>query len=202
MTQVFSISTYVNYFRLMAASHSSIQHNIAAESPDFADKSQCRFTMFSHDEVVGGLRSRIGDGVNVFLHPYFTKPSSNGAGDYRTRHTAAFIIAQKVNHNDVAALTAALNNTEFIMYTFIMQLVRDANEFGATCRLKNPFSGCEFNDMKLEPVFNLWDGRAGWYVEFEFVLKQNKFYMNPALYNESTTWLPVGTAPNDYPLTP
>lgn len=198
LSQVFSINTYVNYFRLMAASHTSIGHELGSEGPD-ADKSKSRFAIFSHDEVLTGLRSRIGDGVVLFLHPYFIKPKSNGAGDYRGVYSGAFIIAKKANKSDIADWLPALNECEFIAYGIAGQLVNDSNEFGATCKMQNPFSGCLWDDMKFEPVMNLWDGRFGWYVEFEFTLKQAKFLMNPALYNENTTWQPVGTPPNTYP---
>jgi len=197
--QVFSINKYVNYFRLLAASHWLVQHDIASELPD-APKGGCKFAIFEEDEVVSGLRSTISDEVVVFLHPYFTNPQHNGAGDYRTNHNAAFIISEKPATGGINDKVASLNKCESIAYNFIVQILHDANQSGATCPASNPFTGVDLNDFKLEPLLNIFDGRVGWYIQFKFQLKQSKYNLNPAIYNEPTTWLAVGD-PQEYPNT-
>lgn len=198
--QVYSIDKYVNYFRYLAASCVYIQHDIASESLDATEKGKRRFAIFEEDEVVEGLRSGIGDGVVLLLHPYFTKPSSNGAGDYRTNHDAAFIIADKPANDNINTKVESLRKTEGIAYILINQIVNDANEGGATCPASNPFTGITYNDFKLEPLMNIFEGRVGWYVQFKFQLKQSKYYFNPNIHNEGSTWLPVGD-PQVYPNT-
>jgi hypothetical protein len=200
LPQIYSIDKYVNYFRYLAASCVHIAHDIASESLDAPDKSRRRFAIFEEDEVVGGLRSSIGDGVVLLLHPYFTKPQSNGAGDYRTNHDAAFIIADKPANDNINTKVASLRKTEEIAYLLLNQIVNDANEGGPTCPASSPFTGIDYNDFKLEPLMNIFEGRVGWYVQFTFQLKQSKYYFNPAIHNEPTTWLTVGD-PQVYPNT-
>lgn len=198
-TPAFNFSRYVNYFRLLAASHSGIAHDLASELPD-ADKNTRHFALFTSDEVVSGLRSTIGDGIVLLLHPYFPKPGTNDAGFYYTDITCSFLLVKKVDHKDVQALTTTLNQTEEVLFTLLGQIIHDSKEYGTSCPIPKAFDGVSWNDVdKIEPLMHIFDGRAGWYCEFTYRVKQSKWLMNPALHNEPTTWLAVGD-PQQYPL--
>jgi hypothetical protein len=180
---------YTNYFRQLAKKHYLIRHNPLAEDKSYVNKSECRFAMFHHDEVVSGLRTAIGDGPIVFVHPYYATPYSNDAGDFRGKYTGAFIIAKKSDPANINNIISNYDLTELIAWHFIAQIGFDANETDKPeCDIPSLFfSGVDFNRMKLEPVHNLWNGMYGWYVEFQFDIRK-KF--GPQIHNESTVWLP------------
>jgi hypothetical protein len=199
--KITTVTQYINYFRMLAASHWLIQHDIASESMDAPEKSKCRFAIFEEDEVVAGLRSGIGAGPVLFLHPYFPKPSTNNAGDHRFNCKGAFIIAEKPANKNMSSKITTLGKMEQIATQIIMQLVFDANEGGATCPATYCLAGLTLNDFEpMEPLLNIFEGRVGYYVQFSFQLKQTKTLLNPSIYNEPTTWLAVGD-PQVYPNT-
>lgn len=196
-----TIYHYVDYFRFIAASHVGINHVIASEGPD-GNKSERKFAVFTSDEVVGGLRSTIGDGVVLLLHPYYSKPASNGAGHYYMENTGAFLLVEKCNHDNSSEVTLSLFRTEEIVYNILNQIIHDTGEYGFKCPVPKPFTGMDWNDvLKIEPVLNVFEGRAGWYVEFKYRMNQNKGLMNPDLHNDTALWQPIEYGAITYPNT-
>lgn len=190
------IIQYVNYFRNIAVKHKKINHQIGAETNSYFTKDNRHFAIFEHDEVINGLRSTIADGIVLFLHLYDGKGYENQADDYRVRNTGAFIIAEKapihyqtrgnVAYNPGFDLPEVLHSYELcesIMWDIINRMIIDSR---SPCHF---FNYLELSDFTIEPVSNLWDGRYGWYVQFQFTSKRNE-YISETLATDPTIWTP------------
>lgn len=161
-----NIASYVSYFRNLAAMHYQILHDPQQEESNSIVKATRKFVIFDNDEVATGLRSQIGSGIVLFLEVYTFQGKDNEAGDYRANHQARFIIARKVKPQSWTDLLVAYNTTEKIVWDFVNKIIVDSNFTGPSCG--TPFKNLTLNNFSAEPVSNLWDGRAGWVVDFTY----------------------------------
>lgn len=185
-----TVLTYVSYFRALAQNHYKILHNPAHETFDATVKGQSHFAVFDNDEVVTGLRSRISNGVVLFLEVFTFRGYDNQAGDYRGIYNARFIIAEKVAQGDNAGMINAYNNCEQIVWELINRIIYDSNNAGSACG--KPFKNLTLDQFSVEPVTNLWDGRTGWVVDFTFQQSRNT-EMDTALATDEDIWVNYAT---------
>ena len=161
-----TLKDYTEYFRQLAVSHYLIQHQVAAESADATDKGNCKFAMFDTDEVVTGLRSAIGDGYVLFVEAYTFRGKDNDMGDYRSRHQGSFLLAKKTKKFSIADKVDNMAACEGIVLDIMNKIVYDSTNGGTSCGC--PFQHVSLNDFSCEPVMEIWDGRSGWVVNFNF----------------------------------
>ncbi len=165
-----SLQEYIDYFRRIAVKHKRILHDPASELQD-QPKGLKRFITFSHDEVITGLRSKIDNGIVLFLSLYDFSGEDNNADYYKSTHQASFILAGVAKSTDFAAQESVYVLTEEIVWNIISLLITES-------KLENncfaPFHRLKLSDFRAKPVGPLWDGRYGWYVEFTFRHKRNK----------------------------
>lgn len=183
------IQDYINYFRDIAIQHGQIGHNILSEYKNYTKDEDCHFAIFSTEEVVAGLRSNISTGNVLFLHPYFASGKENESGtEFGSMQESSFMILQKADYDDNNALTSALAETEKIAWDVIRRIYNDANGAGPNCA-NNFFYRLNLNRFSLEPVQNLFEGRHGWYVKFQFELKRSDFfYEEVSTANGNNPW--------------
>lgn len=161
-----TVTTYINYFKALAQSHYMLLHDDDNANATAATKAKSKFVLFDNDEVVTGLRSLIGPGIILFLEIFTFRGRENGEGDYRAIHQGRFIIARKTIAQNNADLVAAYTETETVVWDFINRILYDSKHGAPACGA--PFKNITLNDFSVEPVINLWDGRAGWVVDFTY----------------------------------
>lgn len=182
-----TIKTYIEYFRQLAVSHHLIQHVVAAESQASTTKGECRFAVFEYDEVVTKLRSAIGDGYILFVEGYTFRGKDNEAGDYRSRHQGTFLICKKTQQMNAAQKEDNMALCEEIVFDIITKIIYDSTDDGTACGC--PFKNITGNDFSAEPVLNIFEGRSGWVVNFNF--EQDRISdMDPARATNAAIWLP------------
>ena len=156
----------MNYFRDLAMSHKDIQHT----PPDAAGDNEigeCRFARWSTDEVVAGLRTRIGDRA-LLLEMYETDLKSDSSYDIKQLLKGAFSIVKATEKNNYDQEEAAYCFTEKIVYEILQQIW--ANHYGESVnRCSTPFKKFVFDRVNIIPIGPLYqDNYFGWRVEFEF----------------------------------
>jgi len=179
---------YVNYFRQLAVSHYLILHDSSQEGPNATQKGKCRFVLFDNDEVVTGLRSVVPDGIVFYLEMFTGRGVDNLAGDYRGQYQGRFLIAKKVKAMSITELQQAYAECEGVMWDIIGRMLYDNAYAGPDCEL--PFRNLTLNDFTWEPVSNLWDGRAGWVVDFNYQQSREDEITNAVVNGElnPTVW--------------
>jgi hypothetical protein len=183
-----SVNDYTVYFGNLAKRHHLLLHNGNQSGSNATVKAKSKFVLFDNDEVVTGLRSLIGSGIILFLEIFTFRGSDNMAGDYRSKHQGRFIIARKVLPMNNADLISAYAECEAIVWDFINKIIHDSNLSGDACN--TPFKNISLNDFSCEPVSNLWDGRAGWVVDFTY--QQNRMdEIDEELANDEAIWTVV-----------
>jgi hypothetical protein len=182
MIHLYNTDSYKKYFEYLATNHQSILHQASSSNIPINDqpKGASRFFAFNREDLLTGFRSQLPHGVCLYLQNYKWKGYDNGAFDYRSIHTGGFIIATNVNMvhgNDTAN---ALSETESIVWDIINRLCadsllhRDASKVLPPGICPSPFYALSLADFDVEPIGPIWDGRHGWWVEFNFSVKRHR----------------------------
>lgn len=165
-----NIAGYIDYFRKMAVYHPDIAHDINSEIAD-SDPAKKKFTRWNVEEVVTGLRSKLGWPA-LLLEAYETSSSAASVYDVRFRPRGAFTVLDKVKIGDF--------NDEERAYTLCEKIVRDIlkkiwdHHYGKDVdRCATPFKEFRFEGLMITAVGPLFDNQFGYRVEFDFEFRDS-----------------------------
>lgn len=164
-----SVNSYKAYFHDKAVRHRSLRHNPACDGPSGPIGGK-RFTLFTQEDVVAGLRSSIPDSPVLHLHLYDLKLQDNEAYDHRGHYTAGFMITQKAGVNDTNAQATAYAACEQIAEDIIASLMYDERTLGL-CSF--PLGIIDWNSLDLSFLGPLWDSRYGCFVTFRYQTRRD-----------------------------
>ncbi len=165
-----NITTYINYFRNLAASNAAINHDPASETNDSAPGKK-KFARWSAEEVITGLRTKLGWPA-LLIELYDTDLTAATVYDIKQRPKGAFTVLQHAGLNVFAEEEAAYDLCEEIVYDLLKQIWQ--HHHGASAEgCATPFKKFDFNAINIVPVGPLFDGcKIGYRVEFDFELHQ------------------------------
>lgn len=168
-----TFADYIETFRRYAIYHKDIRHNPASEDPDYSVNDDCHFATFSTDEVITKLRTTISDGVTLLVHPYSTQGGQNEPGTtFKSIHEAAFIIVKKADAFNFAEQNTAIDLCETITWDIIRRIHQESNGEGQSCSFMNMINLISFSS---DAIYNIFDGRYGWYTKFTFTIRRTHF---------------------------
>lgn len=163
-----NVTTYINYFKNHAVKHSEIQHDILTEDGG-GDPDRKRFTVFGNNEVVSGLRNQI---VFPALCLELYDNNLEGQDYYNIRHKprGAFMVLNRFELQNFADEQRAYDNAEKIMYDILQKTWQDHYGKGKD-QCTTPFLSFDFTRIEITPTGLLFTNCVGWYVQFNFQLK-------------------------------
>lgn len=160
-----NMTAYVDYFRQLAIAHTLINHNPASETGD-APPGERHFTRWNYDEVIGGLRTKVGYPCLLLQH-YETVTNSESKMEVRLRPKGAFTIITSVKQGDIPGEVEAYALTEGIVYDLLKKMWQD--HYGANIDIcDTPFRRIDFNNINITPTGKLFQNEMGYHVEFDF----------------------------------
>lgn len=174
-----NLSTYINYFRLLATAHKDIQHNPASETGDAAIETK-KFSCWNAEEVVrGDLRTRMSFApAALLLEIYETDLQAQQAYDIKQKPKGAFTVLCKAFDKTSAEEERALALSETIVYQVLQQIWKDHHgEPSAPCN--TPFRRFWFDRLNIAAVGPLYDNCFGFRCEFEFEFQQTLNIITP-----------------------
>lgn len=170
-----NVEFYTDYFRQLAVRHKDLKHNPAAETGD-ADVSEKRFTKWSVEEVVTGLRGSMGFPA-LMLELYDEKGTSEMMYSVAQHTRGAFTILAQSVIGDFNSEIAAYAIAERIMFDMLKQIWQDHYADEDAC--DTPFKSFSFNYEKT-PVGPLFEGnKFGYRVEFDFQFHNHINFTTP-----------------------
>lgn len=162
------VGSYTSYFQQIAVNNPHLQHNPAGETGD-APVESMHFTRWSAEEVVTGLRSKIGFPA-LLLELYENKTSSEMQLDVRNNYTGAFSIVASAKRGNFVDEINAYGLAEQVMYEVLNTIWND--HYGTDAeRCDTPFEIFDFNSLNIVPVGPLFDNEFGYRCEFSFQMK-------------------------------
>lgn len=155
------IEGYIDYFRQMAVQHKDIRHNPASEDGSVGPGEK-RFSTWGIDQVVTGLRTKMGDPV-LLLENYEIVTGGQSLHDVKASYSGAFTIIGRAKINNYADEVAQFAKCERIYRDILKKMWQDVygpdHEFCTT-----PFSGIHFHSLSIVSVGPLFDNSFGWRV--------------------------------------
>ncbi len=129
-----------------------------------------KFTRWSADEVISGLRTKIGFPA-LLIELYEVELASLNVFDIKQKTKGAFTVIEHAKPNDFNDEQLAFEVTEAIVYDILKKMWQD--HYGpAHDRCTTPFRRVDFNSMNIVPVGPLFQNEFGYRVEFDFELQQ------------------------------
>lgn len=160
-----TVPGYINYFRTIAVVDPDLNHDPQSENND-SEPGAKRFTRWSSDEAVMGLRNKIG-WPGLLLEMYQVTTKADVPYDVKGFYTGAFTILQHATPGDVESETEAFEYAEQIYTNVLKQIYQD--HYGVNKnRCSTPFTDFYFNNLDIIPVGPLFENEFGWRVEFQF----------------------------------
>lgn len=164
MSQV-SVKSYINYFRTLAVIDEDIQHNPLSEDDD-SGVYEKKFTRWSADEVVSGLRNAVGWPA-CLLEMFEITTRAEVPYDVKGIYQGAFTILDHATPDNTKEEVDALDRTERIYKNFLKMIYQD--HYGKNKdRCTTPFAEFYFNNLVITPVGPLFQNEFGFRVEFTF----------------------------------
>jgi hypothetical protein len=165
-----NVGGYTEYFRRLAIAHKDIGHDRDSETND-SKAGKKKFARWSSDEVVTGLRSKVGFPA-LLIELYEVNTKSEMVYHIQEKPMAAFTILEHAKLHDYADEERAFELTEKIAADILKQIWQD--HYGPTAnRCETPFKDVDFNGIQMTPVGPLFDNEFGWRVEFGFTFKDS-----------------------------
>lgn len=161
--------TYTDYFRRLAVYHPDIAHDVNTEVQDNEVGIQ-KFTKWNAEEVVTGLRTKLGFPA-LLLEMYEVQSAASNVYDVRFRPKGAFTILDHVKSKDFIDEERAIQATEKIV-TDILTKIWEHHYKPDVDRCNTPFKDFNFNTLQITPVGPLFSNEFGWRVEFDFEFRQ------------------------------
>ena len=159
-----NVSAYINYFRQLAVKHSLLQHDPQTETGK-GDVKRKRFAIFGNNEVIDGLRNKVGFPA-LIAELYDNTSSAETHYDIRQKPKGAFMVIDHAKLNDFADEERAYAVSESIMYDILKKIWQD--HYGPTAeQCSRPFKSFQWN-LEITPTGKLFDNEYGWYVQFNF----------------------------------
>jgi hypothetical protein len=159
-----NLLAFVEYFRTLAVSHHLLKHDPTSETEDSAI-SKKHFTRVSMEEVVTGLRSKVGFPA-LLLEKYENDISQETVYDLRQNPKAAFMILDTANLNSSNDQEEAQARCEEIAYDMLQKIWQDHYGKGVN-RCETPFKDI-LQTVNMTFVGPLFDSQFGIRVEFDF----------------------------------
>jgi len=157
--------SYISYFRKIAISNPEIAHDPESETAD-SDPQKKKFTRWSADEAINGLRNKIGFPA-LLLEMYEVQSRAEVPYDVKGFYTGAFTIVAHATNGDVSTEEEAFKTTERIYQNILKQIFQD--HYGKNKdRCSTPFAEFSFSNMNIVPVGPLFENEFGWRIEFQF----------------------------------
>lgn len=175
-----NVSGYISYFRNLAINHSLLLHNPDGESAD-AEPGSIHFTKISVDEVLTGLRSKVGFPL-LALELYEVTTDSEVQYDIRQRTRGAFMVIDHPAKDNFTAEQACYENSEQILTDILKQIWQDHYGEGVN-RCETPFREFSFHNLQIIPVGPIFDKEFGYRVEFEFEFHSTINFTDPPAPN-------------------
>lgn len=165
-----NVTTYINYFRRLAVTHRSLQHDPASETESTLFGVQ-RFTKISAEQVLKGLRSKIGFPC-LTLELYETDTDSAIVYDVKQKSRGAFMVLDHPASDSHADQEKCYRNAERIIYQLLKKIWQD--HYGQSVDGCNaPFREFDFDKISITPVGPVFNNEHGWRVEFDFEFQNN-----------------------------
>lgn len=159
------IQGYIDYFRQLAVTHKDIQHNIASETGD-ASPGEKRFSTWGIDQVVTGLRTKMGDPL-LLLENYEIHTSGQNMHDVKAAYSGAFTVIGRAKVNNYADEVFQFAKCERIYKDILQKIWQEM--YGADAEFcSTPFYSFQFHTLSIIPVGPLFDNSFGWRIEFSF----------------------------------
>lgn len=165
-----NVNNYINYFRQLAVTHKDILHDPSSETGD-SGIGEKRFAKWSAEEIVSGLRTKIGNRA-LMIEIYETDLQASNVYDIKQLPRGAFTFFKATKEKDVNDQYDALEWTEKIMYDLMKQIWQD--HYGQDKdRCSTPFKKFVFDKSSIVAVGPLFKNNyCGWRIEFEFEFQQ------------------------------
>ena len=159
-----NIGKYIDYFRQLAIKHKNIQHDPTTETGD-GDIEKKRFTTWSNEEVLSGLRTKISFPA-LLIELYENNLSSETVYDIRQRPKGSFTVLEHAATQDLSDQERAYTLAETIVYDLLKQIWQDT--YGKDVdRCQTVFKQFRYN-INITPTGKLFQNEYGFYVEFDF----------------------------------
>ncbi|HRN80169.1 MAG TPA: hypothetical protein PKY29_04375 [Ferruginibacter sp.] len=172
-----SQKAYFNYFRGIAQTHSKLLHNPASETGDAPMHSK-RFTRFSPDEVITGLRSKLSFPA-LLVEPYEKIYAAANMYDIKSNCRGAFMVLASARQGNYKDEEDAYDEAEEIVEDILQKIWADHyGENAPEC--STPFSRVQFANMQMIPVGPLFNNEFGWRIEFDFNTNEKIISTPPA----------------------
>ncbi len=185
-----TVTDYSNYFRTLAVVDEDLQHNPDAEDGT-ADAMEKRFTRWTADEAVTGLRNRVGWPA-LLLEGYEIVSRAQVPYDVKGFYTGAFTILAHATPNDFNSELEAFATAERIYQNILKMIFQD--HYGKNKdRCTTPFAEFSFDNLQIIPVGPLFENEFGWRVEFKFKPKYLLQITEPPSYGTIEEVLPPGS---------
>ena len=140
-------------------------HNPDGENAD-ADPGSIHFTKISVDEVLTGLRSKVGFPL-LALELYEVATDSEVQYDIRQRTRGAFMVIDHPAADTFTAEQACYEISERILTDILKKIWQD--HYGVDVdRCLTPFREFGFNNLQIMPIGPVFDKEFGYRVEFDF----------------------------------
>jgi len=160
-----NVNAYTNYFRGLAIYHKDIQHNPASETGGAAPGAK-KFTRWGIDEVVTGLRTKMGWPA-LLLELYEVQTTGENQYDIKGNYNGAFTVLDRADVNNYTSEMTAFQKTESIYRDLLKKIWQD--HFGPDAEFcTRVFSFFAFEKLIITPVGPLFDNQFGWRIEFSF----------------------------------
>lgn len=159
-----NVSKYIDYFRQLAVKHKDLQHDTATETAD-GDIEKKRFAIWSNEEVISGLRTKISFPA-LLIEIYENNLSSETVYDVRQRPKGTFTVLEHAETNELAAIEPAYKKAETIVYDLLKRIWQDTYAPDVD-RCQTVFKQFRYN-INITPTGKLFQNEYGYYVEFDF----------------------------------
>lgn len=165
------IRSYKDYFHGMAVRHKKLRHDPASDAPD-GPLGGKRFTVFTQEDVITGLRTEIPESPVLHLHLYDLHGKDNGGGDMQGLLDAGFMITQYAEANDTDGQIEAWATCEEIAEDLLLFITYDEINMN---RCLFPLGIIDWNTLDMSFVGPLWNGRFGVFVQVKYQVKRESY---------------------------
>lgn len=156
-------NTFLNFFKNLAIQNKAIGHVVGNSKSSFhwILVSNDPFQGYYIDHLLDAQRNSLPvDKPFMVVENYVAEPDVKNDGDFKTDHTAAFIILQNAKQGDLVSEEEVLTNTEIVARQIIARMKRDMSN---VCNVEL------LNQFKYEHIGPALGGKYfGTKVHFEF----------------------------------
>ncbi len=164
-----NVTGYVDYFRQLAVSHKDLLHDPLTEEGK-GEMENKRFAIFGNEEVIKGLRTEIKFPA-LIIELYDTQASYENIYDIRKKTSGAFMVIDNAIEDNFLDELRAYATAEGIINDILKKIWQD--HYGVDKdRCQTPFQDFYF-DYEITPTGKLFQNEYGYYVQFNFKLKNN-----------------------------